>query len=69
MSPLVIAAAAWLAVNVLFVLLAVHWAAARRRAFRARSENMIEAAERHANTAARTANPFRAATRRTPTQA
>lgn len=68
MSPLVIAVAAWLAVNVLFVLLAVNWAAARRRAFRAGAQNMVEAAERHANTAARAAKPFRA-TRRTPTQA
>lgn len=49
MSPIAIVLVAWLSVNVLMVLLALNWAAARRRAFSGRSQEMVEAAERHAN--------------------
>jgi hypothetical protein len=52
MNPLDIVLVAWLAVNVLTVLLAINWAASRKRAFRTRTRQMVDAAEWHANTAA-----------------
>jgi hypothetical protein len=52
MNPIDIVLAAWLAVNALTVLLAINWAASRKRAFRSRARQMVDAAERHANSAA-----------------
>jgi hypothetical protein len=49
MSPIAIVVVAWLSVNVLMVLLALNWAAARRRTFSGRTREMVDAAERHAN--------------------
>jgi hypothetical protein len=49
MSPIAVVAVVWLSVNVLMVLLAVNWAAARKRTYNARTREMVEAAERHAN--------------------
>ena len=68
MSPLAIAVVAWLSVNVIVVLLALNWAAQRRRAFQQRMNEMTGAAERYANVGmaprARAAGPFRSAGRR-----
>jgi hypothetical protein len=49
MSPIAIVVVAWLSVNVLMVLLALNWAAARKRALSGRSRDMVDAAEQHAN--------------------
>jgi hypothetical protein len=68
MSPIAIVVVAWLSVNVLMVLLALNWAAARRRAFSDRAREMVDAAERHANVgsapSAPAARPVRPARRR-----
>jgi hypothetical protein len=49
MSPIAIGVAVWLALNVVTVLIAINWAAARKRAFRAAAQEMVSAAELHAN--------------------
>jgi hypothetical protein len=60
MNPVDIVLAAWLAVNVLTVLVAINWAASRKRAFRSHAQKMVDAAERHANAVAPLRDPRRA---------
>jgi hypothetical protein len=66
MNPVDIVLAAWLAVNVLTVLVAMNWAASRKRAFRNGARQMVDAAERHANAPLGEPVALRAPTTRRP---
>jgi hypothetical protein len=57
MSPVAIVLVAWLSVNVLMVVLALNWAAARKRASGGRVREMVDAAERYANAGSAPAAP------------
>jgi hypothetical protein len=64
MNTIDIVLVAWLAVNVLTVLLAINWAASRNRAVHVRAHRMAQTAERHASAAAPVGQPVSSVRRR-----